>query len=133
MWPSTGGPLSPDPEAVRAEVLAGIRSHNRMCYFFDGYNQKYGSAEAFAAGEAEAGAGDGQQQLLLPRQLDFGSNSSTAVSVPSMRVWLWRRHGSGRSLCKVQHVWFHHDRHSRKWYIAGSRCPRHVRSTCCCG
>jgi hypothetical protein len=64
-------------------------------------DQKYGSAEAFAAGATEAGAGDGQQQLLLPRQLDFGSNSSTAVSVPSMRVWLWRRHGFGRSLCKV--------------------------------
>jgi hypothetical protein len=65
------------------------------------YNQTYGSAEAFAAGAAEAGASDGQQQLLLPRQLNFGSNSSTAVSVPSMRVWLWRWHGFGRSLCRV--------------------------------
>jgi hypothetical protein len=143
---STGPGITPPASAVLAGVLDLKYSHSVACKFYSLYMQKYGNAEGaahvaalLAAAAAEAAAvmgadGGQQQQLPVPRQLDFQPINSPEVSMHSnLHVW-----GGGSACllgCCAEYEMSGVPNvvgSPSKWDNAGSPRPRHECQTCCC-
>jgi hypothetical protein len=95
-------------------VLDGQFSHSVACEFCSMYLREYGDAEgaakvaalmaAAAATAVTEAVGGQQQQLPVPRQLDFERSSSAEVSVHlNLGVWVGQHVFAGL-LCRVWHA-----------------------------